>query len=63
MMEHDLPENPVIRGLLYIRLLSMGAKRALNTLQHEKETLEEHFSFVEKLETETGRSKIMVCRN
>ena len=63
MMEHDLPDNPVIRTLLYIRLLSMGAKRALNTLRHEKETLEGHFAFVEKLETRTGRSKIMVCRN
>ncbi len=63
MMEHDLSENPVIRTLLYIRLLSMGAKRALNTLKHEKETLGEHFTSVEKLETPTGRSKIMVCRN
>jgi demethylphylloquinol methyltransferase len=63
MMEHDLPENPVIRILLYIRLLSMGAKRALNTLRHEKETLEKYFKSVEKLETKTGRSKIMVCRN
>jgi len=63
MMEHDLPDNPVIRTLLYIRLLSMGAKRALNALKHEKETLERHFTFVEKLETTTGRSKIMVCRN
>jgi ubiquinone/menaquinone biosynthesis C-methylase UbiE len=63
MMEHDLPENPVIRTLLYIRLLSMGAKRALNTLRHEKETLENYFKSVEKLETKTGRSKIMVCRN
>ncbi|MBW2096319.1 MAG: class I SAM-dependent methyltransferase [Deltaproteobacteria bacterium] len=63
MMEHDLPENPVIRTLLYIRLLSMGAKRALDTLKHEKETLENYFKFVEKLETRTGRSKVMVCRN
>ncbi|RLB14455.1 MAG: hypothetical protein DRG82_13770 [Deltaproteobacteria bacterium] len=63
MMEHDLPENPVIRILLYIRLLSMGARRALNTLKHEKETLEKHFTFVEKLETTTGRSKIIVCHN
>ena len=63
MMEHDLPENPVIRTLLYIRLLSMGAKRALNTLKHEKEVLENHFNLVEKVETTGGRSKIMVCRN
>lgn len=63
MMEHDLPDNPVIRTLLYIRLLSMGAKRALNALKHEKETLGRHFTFVEKLETTTGRSKIMVCHN
>jgi ubiquinone/menaquinone biosynthesis C-methylase UbiE len=63
MMEHDLPENPVIRTLLYIRLLSMGAKRALNTLRHEREALEKHFRFVEKVKTVRGRSKIMVCRN
>jgi ubiquinone/menaquinone biosynthesis C-methylase UbiE len=63
MMEHDLPENPVIRTLLYIRLLSMGPKRALNTLRHEKETLKRHFTFVEKLETKAGRSKIIACRN
>ncbi|MEA3417510.1 MAG: class I SAM-dependent methyltransferase [Thermodesulfobacteriota bacterium] len=28
MMEHDVPKNALIRVLFYIRLFSMGAKRA-----------------------------------
>jgi len=63
MMEHDMPDNPLIRTLLYIRLLSMGARRALSILRHEKDILERHFKSVEKLETASKRSKIMVCRN
>lgn len=63
MMEHDLPENPVIRILLYLRLFSVGGRRPLSTLRHEREALEEHFRVVERVETTGGRSKIMVCRN
>ncbi len=63
IMEHDLPENPLIRMLLYIRLLSMGTRQAVTTLRHEKEVLQKHFAHVEKVTTPGRRSKIMVCRN
>lgn len=62
MMEHDLPERPLARGLFYIRLASMGSKRALAILRHERETLEKYFASVEKVATPTGRSKIMISR-
>ncbi len=61
VMEHDLPRNMFIRTLLYIRLLSMGLRRAITILKHEKEILERYFARVEKISTPSGRSKIMVC--
>ena len=63
MIEHDLPENPFIRTLYYLRLASMGAKRAIAILRHEKNTLERYFKSVERISAPTGRSKILLCRN
>ncbi len=62
MMEHDIPENPVIRIFFYLRMLSMGPKKALQTLKHEKDLLSHYFKFVEKIKTPTGRSKIIICK-
>jgi ubiquinone/menaquinone biosynthesis C-methylase UbiE len=62
MMEHDLPENPLVRAMFYLRLASMGARRAANILRHEKTMLGRYFRSVEKVITPTGRSKIMICR-
>ncbi len=61
MMEHDVPENRLIRILLYIRLFSMGAKRAISILKHERELLQQYFASVQRLKTPSGRSKIWVC--
>jgi len=61
MMEHDLPENKFVRFLLYIRFFSMGAKKAIEILKHEKEMLEKYFHSVKKVETPTGRSKVWIC--
>lgn len=63
MMEHDVPKSALIRVLFYIRLFSMGAKRALYILRHEIRTLERYFRIVEKIPSPTGRSKIMICWN
>jgi ubiquinone/menaquinone biosynthesis C-methylase UbiE len=63
MMEHDVPRRPLIRALFYVRLFSMGAKRAIYILRHEKRTLKRYFESVEKITTPSGRSKIMICCN
>ena len=62
MMEHDVPENSLVRALFYVRMLSTGAKRALAMLKHERSMLETHFSRVEKVTSPSGRSKVMICR-
>ena len=63
MMEHDVPKNVLIRMLFYVRLLSMGRKKAIEILKHEKEMLGRYFNRVEKVATPSGRSKVMICRN
>jgi demethylphylloquinol methyltransferase len=61
MMEHDVPESPLVRALFYVRMTSMGAKRALGILKHERSMFESFFSRVEKVVSPSGRSKIMIC--
>lgn len=63
MVEHDLPDNPFIRMLYYLRLASMGVRRAALILRHERNTLERYFKTVERIKSTTGRSKILLCRN
>lgn len=62
MMEHDVPANPFVRALFYLRLASMGAGRAIGILRHEQELLERYFEHVEKVVVPAGRSKILICR-
>jgi ubiquinone/menaquinone biosynthesis C-methylase UbiE len=62
MMEHDIPKNPVIRMLFYIRLLSMGASKAIQILRHEKAYLRGYFENVTSFKLPGGLSKVMVCR-
>ena len=61
IMEHEVPENRFVRMLFYLRLLTMGAKKAIEILHHEVVLFERYFRNVERAETPTGRSKIMVC--
>ena len=61
MMEHDVPENFFVRMLFYLRLLSMGPRRALEILRHERNLLMRYFRSVERVQTPTGRSKVMIC--
>jgi ubiquinone/menaquinone biosynthesis C-methylase UbiE len=62
MMEHDVPRNPFVRALFYLRLASMGAARAITFLHREQEVLERYFGSVEKVMPLAGRSKIIICR-
>lgn len=62
MMEHDIPKNVVIRMLYYIRLLSMGASKAIQILKHEHAYLGLYFKTVTTLRPPRGLSKIMICK-
>lgn len=62
MVEHELPEKLLIRVLFYLRLASMGFRRAALILRSERTTLESYFRTVEKISAPTRSSKILLCR-
>lgn len=62
MMEHDVPSNPVVKALFYLRLTFIGGGRVVAFLRQERDVLEQYFAKVEKVPAPAGRSKIMVCR-
>lgn len=61
MMEHEVPENRLVRLLFYIRMMSMGRDRAIKVLKHEKAFLKRHFDHVRRSVTITGKSKLYIC--
>ncbi len=63
IMEHEIPEKLFIRFLFYIRIMSMGFKKALTILKNEKELLEKYFSKVVKIVSPSKNSKIWKCYN
>jgi ubiquinone/menaquinone biosynthesis C-methylase UbiE len=60
MMEHEVPQKLVIRLLFYVRLLSMGLRKALEVLGNEEALFRRHFEAVERITTDTGASKIIL---
>jgi ubiquinone/menaquinone biosynthesis C-methylase UbiE len=62
MMEHDVPSNPFVRSLFYLRLAVVGGGTAVAFLWREREVLERRFGRVEKVVVPAGRSKVMVCQ-
>jgi ubiquinone/menaquinone biosynthesis C-methylase UbiE len=60
MMEHEVPEKPVLRLLFYVRLVSMGLRRAREVIGHEEALFRRYFGVVQRIATETGRSKIIL---
>ncbi len=61
MMEHDVPRNPLVRALFYLRLIFVGTGQAISVLRHEQEDVERRFRSVEKVVCTGGQSKIMIC--
>lgn len=62
MMEHEVPKRPLTRLLFYVRLLSMGLRKAREVLGHEESLFRRHFDDVERVTTDSERSKILLGR-
>lgn len=62
MMEHEVPKNPFIRFLFYMRILSMGSNRMMEILRNELRRFTDVFEEVKKVVSPSGKSKIIISR-
>jgi len=62
IMEHEVPQHPLIRLLFYIRMLSMGAKDAREFVRGGLDPYKKIFSQVFLSRSRSGKSKLLSCR-
>jgi ubiquinone/menaquinone biosynthesis C-methylase UbiE len=62
MMEHDIPENRLVRTLFYIRIYVAGLKGVRQFLTEELSLFKQFFKDVKKESIHAGRSKIVCGR-
>ncbi len=59
MMEHEVPENPFIRVLFYLRMYVTGAREVQSFLKEEISLFQGFFEHVKKEVVSSGRSKVI----
>ncbi len=62
MMEHEVPKNPFVKLLFYLRIMSMGKRDAVVFIKRELDIVREIFGNVEKKLTPSGKSKLVCAR-
>ncbi len=62
MMEHEVPKNPFVRLLFYLRIMSMGRKDGVVFLKKEMDIIRGVFGNAEKRLTPSGKSKLICAR-
>ncbi len=59
MMEHEVPENPFVKMLFYLRMYTMGSSDAKIFLKEDILPFKREFNKVKKEVTVTGKSKLI----
>ena len=62
IMEHEVPQKPIIKMLFYLRMLMMGAKDSREFLRQGISPFRKIFSDVTLSHTTSGKSKLFICR-
>jgi ubiquinone/menaquinone biosynthesis C-methylase UbiE len=62
LMEHEIPQHPVVKLLFYIRLLAMGSDDVREFVQGGADSLKKVFARVSLSHSKTGKSRLISCR-
>jgi len=62
LMEHEVPSNPLIKVLFYLRLFFMGSNDAREFLLGGLQRLKKIFPRVALSHSRSGKSKLMICQ-
>ena len=63
LMEHEVPNNPFVKFLFNVRLISMGSSDASEFVEGGLQRLRRIFSRVALSHSRSGKSRLMICRN
>jgi hypothetical protein len=61
-MEHEIPSNPLIKMMFYIRMFMMGPNDSREFLKQGLSPFEEILTDVTLAHTQSGKSKLIICR-
>jgi ubiquinone/menaquinone biosynthesis C-methylase UbiE len=62
LMEHEIPKNPLVKGLFYLRLFFMGSNDAREFLLGGSQRLRKTFPQISVSHSPSGKSRLMICR-
>ena len=63
LMEHEVPTHPFVKLLFNVRLISMGSSDAREFVEGGLQRLRKIFSRVDLTLSQSGKSRLMICRN
>jgi len=61
LMEHEIPGNPLVKVLFYMRLFFMGSNDAFEFLDSGQQRLKRVFPRVALSQSHSGKSRLMIC--
>ena len=62
LMEHEVPNHPLLRFLFNVRLIFMGSDDAREFVEGGLQRLRKIFSWISLSHSQSGKSRLMVCK-
>ena len=62
LMEHEVPNHPLLRFLFNVRLIFMGSDDAREFVEGGLQRLRKIFSRISLSHSQSGKSRLMVCK-
>ena len=62
LMEHEVPEKPLIKALFYLRMAVIGADDASEFISGDFTALKKYFSRIDVTHSPSGKSRLVICR-
>ncbi len=62
IMEHEVPRNPLVKIMFYVRMMTMGSTDAHEFVKQGLAPFKEIFTDVSLSHTPSGKSKLVICR-
>lgn len=62
LMEHEVPEKPLIKALFYLRMAVIGADDASEFIGGDFTGLKKYFRKIDVTHSPSGKSRLVICR-